>query len=104
MYLYKLPLTDLTNGFRAVNLNIFKQMHLKESGFAIIMEELYYAKFITDSFCEVPYELTVRSREQGKSKFSYNLSTCIKYLKYSFNSYFKHIYKKYFNLNIKHTI
>ena len=25
-YLYKLPLTDLTNGFRAVNLNIFKQM------------------------------------------------------------------------------
>ena len=103
-YLYKLPLTDLTNGFRAVNLNIFKQMHLKESGFAIIMEELYYAKFITDSFCEVPYELTVRSREQGKSKFSYNLSTCIKYLKYSFNSYFKHIYKKYFDLNFKHTI
>ena len=104
MYLYKLPLTDLTNGFRAVNLKIFKQMDLKESGFAIIMEELYYAKFITDSFCEVPYELTVRSREQGKSKFSYNLSTCIKYLKYSFNSYFKHMYKKYFNLNIKHTI
>ena len=52
-FLYKLPLTDLTNGFRAVKLNIYKEMDLKEPGFAIIMEELYYVKFITDSFCEM---------------------------------------------------
>ena len=80
---------------------IFNHMDLKESVFAIIMEELYYAKFITDSFCEVPYELTVRSGEQGKSKFSYNLSTCIKYLKYSFNSYFKHICYQYCNVKVR---
>ena len=100
-FLYKLPLTDLTNGFRAVKLNIYKQMDLKEPGFAIIMEELYNAKFITDSFCEIPYELTVRSANQGKSKFTYNLSTCIIYLKYPFNSYIKHIYYKYCNLKVR---
>ena len=64
------------------------------------MEELHYAKFITDSFCEIPYELTVRSKNQGESKFTYNLSTCMIYMKYSLNSYFKHIYNKYYNLNI----
>ena len=93
-YLYKLPLTDLTNGFRAVSSDILNQMDLKESGYGIIMEELYYAKFITTSFSEVPYEITARSSDQGESKFTYNLSTYITYLNYSFRSYFKHIYKQ----------
>ena len=93
-YLYKLPLTDLTNGFRAVSSDILNQMDLKESSYGIIMEELYYAKFITTSFSEVPYEITARSSDQGESKFTYNLSTYITYLNYSFRSYFKHIYKQ----------
>jgi dolichol-phosphate mannosyltransferase len=93
-YLYKLPLTDLTNGFRAVSSDILNQMDLKESGYGIIMEELYYAKFITTSFSEVPYEITARLSDQGESKFTYNISTYITYLNYSFRSYFKHIYKQ----------
>ena len=46
----------------------------------------------------------VISKNQGKSKFSYNLSTCIIYLKYSFKSYLKHIYNQYFKLNVKNII
>ncbi len=94
-WLYKLPLTDLTNGFRAVKLSIFKKINLNETGFAIIMEELYRAKFVTESFSEIPYELTARTENQGESKFNYSMKTCIIYLKYSFKSYFKHILKKF---------
>ncbi len=87
--LYRLPLTDLTNGFRAVKVDILKQITLTESGFPIIMEELYRAKFLTNSFCEVPYVLTSRTGEQGKTRFSYDLKTCLRYLKYAVKSFLK---------------
>ncbi len=87
--LYGLPLTDLTNGFRAVKVDLLRKMDLKEPGFTIIMEELYLAKFMTDSFCEIPSELTSRSAGQGKSKFSYGPGTCFRYLKYPLKTFIK---------------
>ena len=87
--LYGLPLKDLTNGFRAAKVDIFKKIHLKESGFAIIMEELSQVKYLTNSFCEIPYVLTSRKIGQGKTCFSYNLVTSLQYLKYSLKSFFK---------------
>lgn len=87
--LFGFPLTDSTNGFRAVKVDILKQMMLTECGFVIIMEELYQAKYITESFCEIPYILTSRKEAQGGTYFSYSLSTCIKYLKYSLKSFLR---------------
>lgn len=84
--LYGLPLTDLTNGFRAVKTDILKKMLLHEPDFSIIMEELYYAKCLANSFSEVPFVLGSRADGQGKSKFSYNLRTIAKYLKYPITS------------------
>jgi hypothetical protein len=86
--LYGLPLTDLTNGFRAVKVDILKKMDLKETGFTIIMEELYWAKSLTRSFCEIPYTLTSRKKEQGITHFSYSPATCLRYLKYALKSLF----------------
>ena len=85
--LYGLPLTDLTNGFRAVKVSLLKKMNLSEPGFSIIMEELYYAKCLTQSFCEVPYVLTSRVNGQGRSKFSYGPRTYFRYLKYPVKSF-----------------
>ena len=85
--LYGLPLTDLTNGFRAVKVDILKKMSLSESGFSIIMEELYYAKYLAQSFSEIPYVLTSRGDDQGRSKFSYGPSTYFRYLKYVIKSF-----------------
>lgn len=85
--LYRLPLTDLTNGFRAVKVDILKKMRLSESGFSIIMEELYYAKYLAQSFSEIPYVLTSRGDDQGRSKFSYGPSTYFRYLKYVIKSF-----------------
>jgi len=86
--LYGLPLTDLTNGFRAVKVDILKKMNLKETGFPIIMEELYWAKSLTNSFCEIPYTLTSREEGQGVTHFSYSPATCLRYLKYALKSLF----------------
>lgn len=84
--LYRLPLTDITNGFRAVKVDIMKHMDLRENDFAIIMEELCQAKHLARSFTEFPYVLTSRKERQGTTKFSYSLRTCIRYLGYAIKS------------------
>jgi glycosyltransferase involved in cell wall biosynthesis len=86
-FLYGLALTDFTNGFRAVKTDVLKQINYTENGFVIIMEELYHAKFLTKSFCEIPYILTSRKGNQGQSHFSYGPGVCIKYLKYAIKSF-----------------
>ncbi len=85
--LYGLPLTDLTNGFRAVKVNVLKKMNLGEPGFSIIMEELYHAKYLAQSFCDISYVLTSRVDGQGRSKFSYGPRTYFRYLKYPVKSF-----------------
>ena len=86
-FLYGLPLTDFTNGFRAVKTNVLKQINYTENGFVIIMEELYHAKLLTKSFCEIPYILTSRKGNQGQSHFSYGPRVCLQYLKYAIKSF-----------------
>jgi len=87
--LFRLRLTDVTNGFRAVKTRVLKKLELHENGFPIIMEELYQAKKITRSFCEVPYILTSRQQGQGDASFPYTFRTIGKYLKYALKSFFK---------------
>jgi len=84
--LYGLPLTDITNGFRAVKVDLLKHMELRENGFAIIMEELGQAKRLTRSFIEFPYILTSRKEGQGLTRFSYTPRTCMRYLRYAIKS------------------
>lgn len=85
--LYRLPLTDFTNGFRAVKVDVLRRMNLEESGFAIIMEELWHAKYLAHSFCDVPYVLTCRGDSRGRSKFSYGPRTYFQYLRYPLKSF-----------------
>jgi len=84
--LYGMPLTDLTNGFRAAKVRVLEDINFREAGFTIIMEELYHVKKTARSFCDVPYVLTSRGDSQGKSKFSYGPKTYYHYLKYPVRS------------------
>ncbi len=52
--LFRLPISDCTNGFRALRTRLFAQMRLTENKFPIIMEELYYCAFLTDNFTQIP--------------------------------------------------
>ncbi len=87
--LYGLPISDCTNGFRAVRTAILEKMSLEERGFAIIMEELYHATYMAKSFCEVPSILTSRQVGQGGSSFSYRPKIFVQYLKYGLKSFYK---------------
>lgn len=86
--LLRLPLSDCTNGFRAVKTEILSRMKLKEQGFAVIMEELYQARWLTGSFCEVPIILTSRQEGQGNTHFSFSSAAYWPYFKYCLMSFF----------------
>jgi len=86
--LYGLPLTDITNGFRAVRVEVLQRMTLQENDFAIILEELSQAKHLTQSFCEIPYTLTSRKEGHGATHFSYSLKICMRYLNHAIKSRF----------------
>ncbi len=84
--LFRVPLTDITNGFRAVRTNLYRGVDLAESGFAIIMEEQYRLKSKIKRYADIPYILTSRASDQGKSHFNYNFQTMLTYLKYAIRS------------------
>jgi len=79
--LFRIGVKDCTNGFRAIKAEIFLKMPLKERGFPIIMEELYWAKRFGCTFANVPTTLYNRSTEQRATLFAYNYPTLAAYLK-----------------------
>lgn len=87
-WLYGLKIHDCTNGFRAGRVDIYKKMQLAENKFPVIMEELYQAKFIAKTFCEVPYILTARVKGRPTS-FTYKPEVFFDYFKYALKSFFK---------------
>ena len=90
--LFGLPLTDITNGFRALKVSLSAKLQLTESGFPIMMEELYQAQHFPHSFAEVPSILTSRQRAQGKTHFTYSVKTLSTYFSYALKSFLSRIY------------
>lgn len=78
------PLTDFTNGFRAVKTDIWSKLATTETGFAMLLEEVYLARCLGVSFAEVPYVLTARQEDSAQSKFTYSLGVYQRYAKYLF--------------------
>ena len=76
------PIHDCTNGFRAVKVPLLKQMALREPRFPIIMEELYWCRFLARTYAEVPVVLTTRRADQRPTAFVYRPSVFWSYLKY----------------------
>lgn len=77
----RVPLTDYTNGFRAIKTELLAQMDCRENGFALLIEEVYQAKKLNATFDEVPYRLTVRADLISNSKFIYSWKVYKSYLK-----------------------
>lgn len=86
-WLMRLSVTDCTNGFRAVKTGLVAGMPLTERGFPVIMEELYFAKYLACSFCEIPYTLTSRLGGEGRSRFQYRPAVFWQYLKYPLKAF-----------------
>jgi hypothetical protein len=82
---FRLPITDYTNGFRAVKTSVAKEFKLEANHFEILVEEMWQAKYCARSFAEVPYSLHARSNA-ADSKFQYNWKVYKHYLRYCFYS------------------
>jgi dolichol-phosphate mannosyltransferase len=80
--LFAIPIHDCTNGFRAIKTHLLMRMHLKENRFPIIMEELYWSKFLAQRFAEVPVTLTTRDEELRQTSFTYRPRIFYDYLRY----------------------
>ena len=85
--LFRLPVHDCTNGFRAVRSRLLRDMQLAERGFAVIMEELYWCRFMTDRYAEVPVVLTSRGGDRRPTSFVYRPSVFWRYLKYPLRAF-----------------
>jgi len=84
---FRLPLTDYTQGFRAIRPSVLAKIKLTETGFPILIEEIYQARKYTDKFSEIPFVLT--GREVGISKFNYTPKVLWDYLKYALKSLYR---------------
>jgi dolichol-phosphate mannosyltransferase len=85
--LFGLGVRDCTNGFRAVSLQVLARTNLHESGFAIIMEELYQCKYLARTFQEIPVVLTNRNADQRGTSFSYRPALLMRYLSYGLKAF-----------------
>jgi glycosyltransferase involved in cell wall biosynthesis len=74
---------DSTNGFRAIRTEMFLDMPLLEPGFALIVEELMWARRRGLTLANVPTTLYSRATEQRPSLFDYSLPQMVCYLKYA---------------------
>lgn len=80
--LFRLPVRDCTNGFRAIRTALLMRMDLKENRFPVILEELYWSKYLARTYGEVPVTLTNRSAGQRPTSFAYRPTVFWSYLRY----------------------
>jgi dolichol-phosphate mannosyltransferase len=73
---------DVTNGFRAVQTDLFLSWPLHERGFAVIVEELHWALRSGVQPVEFPTVLGSRGEQQRATAFSYGPRTLLSYASY----------------------
>ena len=76
-------IADCTNGFRAIRAALYVDMPLTERGFAVIVEELYWAKRLGATVASVPTSLLARAEDQRPTLFVYRPRVIWSYLKYA---------------------
>ena len=59
IFFMKLPITDYTNGFRAIKTKLLEDIDFEENNFAYLIEEIKKVSKYAKTFAEVPYILTV---------------------------------------------
>jgi glycosyltransferase involved in cell wall biosynthesis len=81
--LFRIGISDCTNGFRALRTTLATRLRLRESRFPVILEELYCCVFAARGFAEVPVVLTNRSAALRRTSFAYRPAVLWLYFKYA---------------------
>jgi dolichol-phosphate mannosyltransferase len=80
--LFGTEVRDVTNGFRCVRTDLFLSWPLRETGFAVIVEEFDWAQRSGVEVVQMPSVLSARGGEQRPTAFSYKPRTVLSYLRY----------------------
>jgi dolichol-phosphate mannosyltransferase len=86
-FMFGLPGTDVTNGFRGARTELYCRWQLREMGFAIIMEEVYCALEEGVAIASFPTVLKARRESQRVSTFAYTPRVMRDYLRYPLRSF-----------------
>lgn len=78
----RIPISDFTNGFRAIRGDLLKRLVTHDRGFSMLLEEVVCARNLGASFAEVPYTLTTRDADGSTSKFNYSFAVYRDYLRH----------------------
>jgi len=92
--LFGIPISDCTNGFRAIKTELYLNTTYTEKGFPFIVEELYSWRDKILLYCEISVVLKSRDSMAKSSSFVYDLNTYLSYLKYPFLAFIQRT--KYF--------
>jgi len=85
--LFGTSIRDVTNGFRGVRTELFLSWPLKETGFAVIVEEMGWALRSGIEIAEFPTVLSARADDQRSTAFTYSPQTFISYLRYPMRTF-----------------
>jgi len=80
--LFGVAIHDVTNGFRAVQTDLYLSWPLRERGFPVIVEELDWALRSDVVPVEFPSTLTTRESDQRRSSFPYGPRIILAYLRF----------------------
>jgi glycosyltransferase involved in cell wall biosynthesis len=78
--LFRSPIQDVTNGFRAWRLEQYLSFECKRNGFDSIIEEFYFARLMDLRISELPSTLKSRGGDLRESSSSYTFTTFYNYL------------------------
>lgn len=84
-----MKISDYTNGFRAVKVDLYTNINLIQNDFSIIMEEKFKLKKFIKTIAEFDTTLGTRGEGLKKTSFEYSFKLISKYLFYSIISIFK---------------
>jgi glycosyltransferase involved in cell wall biosynthesis len=87
--LFRTPVRDVTNGFRALRTDLFLSLPLREQGFAVIVEELDEVLRRGIEPVEFPSTLSARRQGQRPTAFAYSPSLLMSYMRYPAGALFR---------------
>ena len=77
-----IPHPDLTNGFRAFRTHTYLELPVQERGFAVILEEMFFARLQGLRVGIVPSSLTNRAHDLRPTSFHYTAAQLWSYLRW----------------------
>ena len=97
--LFGTSMRDVTNGFRGVELSLYRDWDLHEEGFAVIMEEMGIVVTTGVEAAEFPSRLGARRPELRATSFTVGPGLILDYIKFPLHVFRKRVFGSFRRLS-----